>query len=315
MFELDGKVAIVTGAGRGVGRSEALFLASLGAMVVVNDLGSEGTGTGQDISPADAVVEEIRSAGGRAIANYDDVADWEGGQRMISQAIETFGGLDILICNAGILRDRMMFNMSEEEWDGVIRVHLKGHFVPTRFAAEYWRAQFKATGSPVGARILFTSSEAGLYGNAGQCNYVGAKGGIATMGLAAARELERLGVEVNTICPRARTRLSAHLLEGVVTPDGPDIWHPDNVAALAAFLCSPAANGISGQVFAVGAGCIELIENWRAVDQVSRPGALWTLSSVGDAVAKIFDGRSSQPAPMVAPGESPARPCAGERSR
>src|SRR4051794_5960691 len=167
MARLTGKVAIVTGAARGIGRGHAQLLAEQGASVVVNDLGGEWDGSGADQRPAQLVVDEITSAGGRAVANYDDVSDWEGGQRMINQAIETFGGLDILICNAGILRDRMTFNMTEEEWDSVIKVHLKGHFVPIRWAATYWRERNKETGAPIDGRIVLTSSESGLFANAG----------------------------------------------------------------------------------------------------------------------------------------------------
>ena len=177
----DGKVAIVTGAGRGIGRCEALLLASEGAKVVVNDLGGDTGGTGADATPAQQVVAEIKAAGGEAVANGDDVASFDGGRAMVAQAVDTFGGLDVLVNNAGILRDRMSFSMSEEEWDAVIRVHLKGHFCVTRFAAEHWRNKNKETGEPVGATIVNTASEAGLYGNAGQLNYAAAKAGIAAM--------------------------------------------------------------------------------------------------------------------------------------
>ena len=171
----DGKVAIVTGAGRGIGRSEALLLASEGARVVVNDLGGSGAGEGADQTPAQLVVDEIKAGGGDGVANYDDCASWSGAEGMVQQAIDTFGGLDVLICNAGILRDKMSFNMSEEEFDSVIRVHLKGHFAPIRFAAAYWRAKAKETGEPANASVVTTASESGLYGNAGQVNYAAAK--------------------------------------------------------------------------------------------------------------------------------------------
>ena len=207
----DGKVAIVTGAGRGIGRDEALLLASEGAAVVVNDLGGAATGEGSDQRPAQQVVDEITDAGGKAAANYDDCSDWAGAERLIAQAAETFGRLDVLINNAGILRDKMSFNMTEDEWDAVIKVHLKGHFAPSHFAALYWRQKNKETGDPVNAKIVNTSSESGLYGNAGQANYAAAKAGIASLTIVMARELTRTGVRVNAIAPVALTRLTAAL--------------------------------------------------------------------------------------------------------
>src|SRR4051794_13904668 len=206
-MRFDGKVAIVTGAGRGIGRSEALMLASEGAAVVVNDLGGEATGEGADQRPAQQVVDEITAAGGRGAANYDDISAWSGGQALVAQAVDTFGGLDVVINNAGILRDKMSFNMDEAEWDAVIAVHLKGHFTTSRFAASYWRQRSKDTGAPVTAAIVNTASESGLYGNAGQANYAAAKAGIASMTIVMARELERIGARVNAIAPVARTRL------------------------------------------------------------------------------------------------------------
>ena len=185
---LENKVAIVTGAGRGLGRSHAHLLAAEGAAVIVNDLGGEWDGRGADARAASETAAEIVGGGGQAAANFDDVADWEGAQRLINQAIETFGRLDILVCNAGFVRDRTVFNMTEEEWDSVIRVHLKGHFVPTRWATSYWREQFKTTGQPVRGAIVYTASEAGLFGNAGQPNYSAAKAGIASLGVVVARD-------------------------------------------------------------------------------------------------------------------------------
>ena len=202
MGSLDGKVAIVTGAGRGLGRSHALLLAEHGAKVVVNDLGGEWDGSGEDSRPAQQVVEEIKAAGGDAAANYDSAADWSGAEKLIRQAIDSFGGLDILINNAGILRDKMSFNMDESDWDSVINVHLKGHFAPSHHAARYWREKAKA-GEALSARIVNTASEAGLYGNAGQANYGAAKAGIAALTIVMARELQRYGVTVNAISPRA----------------------------------------------------------------------------------------------------------------
>src|SRR5581483_10244654 len=193
---LDGKTAIVTGAGRGVGRSEALLLAREGAAVVVNDL-PDAPGVA-DSSAAREVVEEIVGSGGQAVTNVDDITDWSGGERLVQHAVDTFGQLDILVCNAGIVRERVIFNMSEQEWDDVIRVHLKGHFVPARFATAHWRARAKASGAPVGGRLILTSSEGGLYGHDGQSNYSAAKAGIIAFGLAVAREMERYGVTCNS---------------------------------------------------------------------------------------------------------------------
>ena len=212
MGVFDGKVAVVTGAGRGIGRAEALLLAAEGAAVVVNDLGGERSGEGADQRPGPAGRRrDHRGRRARRAANYDDISTWDGGAAFVQQAIDGFGGLDVVINNAGILRDKMSFNMTEDEWDAVIRVHLKGHFVPARHAAAYWRAVSKETGQPVGGAIVNTASESGLYGNAGQLNYAAAKAGIAAMTIVLARELERIGVRVNAIAPVARTRLTEDL--------------------------------------------------------------------------------------------------------
>src|SRR5262245_15675342 len=204
---LDGKVAIVTGAGRGIGRAHALALSQAGAKIVVNDLGGSLTGEGADLSPARQVVEEIRAAGGEASANGENVANFAGAERLVRQAIDEFGRLDILVNNAGILRDRMLVNMSEDEWDAVINVHLKGHFAPTRHAAAYWREQSKE-GDDVKGRVINTSSPSGVFGNVGQTNYGAAKAGIAAFTVIAAQELARYGVTVNRIAPTARTRMT-----------------------------------------------------------------------------------------------------------
>ena len=271
MGQLDGKVAIVTGAGRGIGRAEALLLAAEGAAVVVNDLGGEASGEGADQRPAQQVADEIVAAGGRAVANYDNIASWDGGQALVAQAVDELGDLDILINNAGILRDKMSFNMTEEEWDAVIDVHLKGHFVTSRFASAYWRQQSKDTGAPVEAAIVNTASESGLYGNAGQVNYAAAKAGIASMTIVMARELERIGVRVNAIAPIARTRLTEGLAGDMMNAkEGEfDRFAPENPAAVAVWLASPRAAGITGQVVKVQGGLVQLLRGWRPITQAT----------------------------------------------
>ena len=296
MGRLSGKVAIVTGAARGIGRGHAMLLAEQGASVVVNDLGGEWDGSGADQRPAQQCVDEIVAAGGQAVANYDDVADWEGGQRLINQAVETFGGLDILICNAGILRDRMTFNMTEEEWDAVIRVHLKGHFVPVRWAATYWRERNKETGNPVDGRIVLTSSESGLFANAGQLNYDAAKSGIATMAIVLAKELARYGVTVNAIAPRARTRLTENTFGGRPGPaEGEfDARDPDNVAPWVVWLCTEAAAHITGQNFVVGGGMVQLVSSWK-VESAIEKSERWTLDELDDKWRELFGDRPTAP--------------------
>jgi NAD(P)-dependent dehydrogenase (short-subunit alcohol dehydrogenase family) len=289
MGALDGKVAIVTGAGRGIGRGEALLLAREGARVVVNDLGGEWDGTGRDTRPAQLVVDEITAAGGEAVANYDDVADYAAAERMVRQAIDTFGSLDILVNNAGILRDRMIFNMSEEEWDAVIRVHLKGHFAPTRHACAYWREKAKERGSAAG-RIVCTSSTSGLLGNPGQSNYGAAKAGIAAFAQIVAMEMARYGVTCNAIAPAARTRLTERTF-GEIKAEGPfDEWDPENVAPLVAYLVSDAAAGISGQVFYVSGGTVQLYQGWGPVAEARKEGR-WTVAELAAEVPKLFGDR------------------------
>jgi NAD(P)-dependent dehydrogenase (short-subunit alcohol dehydrogenase family) len=283
----DGKVALVTGAGRGIGREEALLLAAEGAKVVVNDLGGDADGSGADTGPARAVVDEIEAAGGAAAASTHDIATWDGAEALVGLAVEQFGRLDAVINNAGILRDRMSFTMSEAEWDAVIDVHLKGHFAVARHAAAWWRARFKETGDPTGGAIVNTSSESGLYGNAGQANYAAAKAGIAALTIVLARELERLGVRVNAIAPVARTRLTEPVAGGAMAPDesGFDRFDPANVAAVACWLASDLATGISGQVVKVQGGLVQLLHGWHPVTEV-RADKRWTL----DAVAARRDG-------------------------
>src|SRR5580658_7554285 len=232
MGMLEGKTAIVSGAGRGIGREEALLLASEGAKVVVNDVGASRAGEGNDVHPAEQTVQDIKAAGGEALLNSSDVSSWAGAEALVAQAVDTWGKLDILVNNAGILRDKMSFNMDESDWDDVIRVHLKGHFAPTHHAAVYWRNRAKS-GEEVTGRIINTSSEAGLYGNAGQANYGAAKAGIAALTWILARELGRYGVTSNAIAPRARTRMTENLFGGGMakTEDGSfDAWDPKNIA-------------------------------------------------------------------------------------
>lgn len=285
----DGKVAIVTGAGRGIGRAEALLLASEGAAVVVNDLGGDFSGEGKDDRPAQLVVDEIEGAGGKAVANYDDIASWQGGERVVQQAVDTFGGLHVLVNNAGILRDKMSFNMDEADWDAVIKVHLKGHFAPSKFAATYWRAQSKSSGAPVNAAIVNTASESGLYGNAGQANYAAAKAGIAALTIVMARELERIGVRVNAIAPVARTRLTETVASGYMdAKEGEfDRFAPENVAAGVAWLASDLAAGVSGQVLKIQGGLAQIVQGWRPITQVDADKP-WTIESIEAAKDALF---------------------------
>jgi NAD(P)-dependent dehydrogenase (short-subunit alcohol dehydrogenase family) len=283
-----GRVAIVTGAGRGIGRGHALELARQGAHVVVNDLGGSVSGSGSDAGPAQAVVDEIEAAGGVGVANTDDVADWDGARRLVEQAVEVFGRLDVLVNNAGILRDRMLFNMTEDEWDAVIRVHLKGTFAPLRHAAAYWRERDKA-GDTHDARVVNTSSTSGLFANLGQSNYGAAKSGIATLSIIAAKELGRHGVTVNAIAPGARTRMTENLGGGRAAPaEGEwDPRAPENVAPLVAWLASPESAGITGQVFLVGGGRLAVAEGWRRGRGVDR-GARWDPAELGTVVPDLI---------------------------
>jgi NAD(P)-dependent dehydrogenase (short-subunit alcohol dehydrogenase family) len=261
----DGRVVIVTGAGRGIGRGHAIEFARQGAKVVVNDLGANVDGTGASTGPAGEVVEEIRGFGGEAVANGDNVADWEGAQRLINTAIETYGSLDTLVNNAGILRDRMLVNMTEEEWDAVINVHLKGTFAPARWAAAYWREKVKA-GETVDARIVNTSSTSGIFGNPGQTNYGAAKAGLAAFTVIAAQELGRYGVTVNAIAPGARTRMTENLGGGGRPEPKPgefDRSDPENIAPLVVWLGSNESKEVTGRVFLVSGGTISVAEGWR----------------------------------------------------
>jgi len=285
----EGRVVIVTGAGRGIGREEALAFAREGAKVVVNDLGGDVHGEGGDRGLALQVVDEIEAMGGKAVANGDDVADWDGAERLVKTAIDTFGGLDVLVNNAGILRDRMFANMSEAEWDAVIRVHLKGHFCPTRHAVGYWRAQKKA-GETVDARIINTSSASGLQGSVGQTNYGAAKAGIAALTIIQGAELRRYGVTANAIAPAARTRMTEELFAHMMSESGEgefDAWGPECIAPLVVWLGSAASVEVTGRVFEVQGGKISVGDGWRTGPEVDK-GALWAPAEVGDAVAKIL---------------------------
>ena len=269
-IDLAGKVAIVTGAGRGLGRSHALALADAGAAVVVNDLGTSLHGEGADSKPAEEVVVAIETAGGRAIANGEDVADFAGAQRIVEAALDAFGRLDILVNNAGILRDRMLVNMSEEEWDSVIAVHLKGHFAPTRHAAAYWREQAKA-GNEVRARVVNTSSPAGLFANVGQANYGAAKAGIAAFTEIAAQELQRYGVTVNCLAPNARTRMSESAFDVSERSSEFDALDPKHASLVVLALCDDAAQDITGQVFHIWGNSVNVLRGWSTGEVFDTP--------------------------------------------
>jgi len=306
MGALEGRVAIVTGAGGGIGREHALLFASEGAKVVVNDLGGPmdgatdgaGAGTGAGAregsspagSAADRVADEIRALGGEAISNGEDVADWEGGKRLIESAIEAFGDLHVLVNNAGILRDRAIVNMTEDEWDDVIAVHLKGHFVPTRHAAVYWRAQAKA-GEVVSASVINTASTSGLLGNPFQANYGAAKAGIGAFTIIAAHELVRYGVRVNTVVPAARTRLTSAtegLREIVQAPSDDavfDIWDPANVSPVVGWLATEACQ-VTGQTFFVQGGTVRLMTTWAMGEGVERTHR-WTIAELAGELGKL----------------------------
>ncbi|CEA06943.1 Putative short-chain type dehydrogenase/reductase [Arthrobacter saudimassiliensis] len=292
-----GRVAIVTGAGRGLGREHALELARQGAKVVVNDLGTSLDGIVEASGPAHDVVDLIRSMGGEAVANGADVADFEQARGLVRQAVDTFGGLDILVNNAGFVRDRMLVNTSEEEWDAVIRVHLKGHFAPLRHAAEYWRAEAKAGRTP-DARVINTSSGAGLQGSVGQASYSAAKAGIAGLTLVAAHELARYGVTVNAIAPSARTRMTeGAFAEAMAAPEsGFDAMDPANVSPVVAWLASPGSREVTGRVIEIEGGRICIEEGWNH-GPAQDAGRRWEAAAVGEAVTALLQ-KAAAPEPV-----------------
>ncbi|MDQ0602592.1 NAD(P)-dependent dehydrogenase (short-subunit alcohol dehydrogenase family) [Streptomyces canus] len=284
----DGRVVVVTGAGRGLGRAHALAFAAEGARVVVNDLGVGLDGAPDADSPAAQVVAEIRAAGGEAVAHGGDIATTQGASSLITAALETYGRLDTLVNNAGFLRDRMLVNLDEDDWDAVMRVHLKGHFLPLKHAAAHWRAQAKAGRTPV-ARVVNTSSGAGLLGSVGQGNYSAAKAGIVGLTLVASAELARYGVQVNAIAPAARTRMTEHTFADTMAAPGEgfDAMAPENVSPLVVWLGSAASAGVSGRVFEVEAGRITVMEGWRAGPSTDK-GARWTPAEAGETAQKLL---------------------------
>jgi len=295
----DGRVVIVTGAGRGIGRAHALEFGRAGAMVVVNDLGAALDGAGISARPAEEVVEEIVAGGGHAVANFDDVADWESARRIVGQALDTFGRLDAVVNNAGFVRDRMFVNTAEDEWDAVVRVHLKGHFCVSRWAAAHWRDEAKA-GRNNDARIINTSSGAGLLGSVGQAAYSAAKGGILSLTLVQAAELGRYGVTANAIAPAARTRMTEEVFASTMArPDGEssfDAMAPENVSPFVVWLASSESAGVTGRVFEVEAGKIGVADGWQHGVTMDK-GARWEPAEIGAAVKELI-AATPPPAPV-----------------
>lgn len=289
----DGRTVIITGAARGLGRSYALAFAAEGANVVVNDIGASLAGDGRDTSAADGVVAEIKAAGGNAIANYEDITDWDAAKRIVDAAVEAFGGLDVVVNNAGIVRDRMFVSATLEEWDATMHVHLRGHFCVSRHAVDYWRAQQKA-GNPVNARIINTTSGAGLQGSIAQSAYSTAKGGIAALTLVQAAELGRYGITANALAPAARTRMTEQAFaDKMATVDsGFDAQDPDNIAPTVVWLGSEQSGHITGCVFELEGGRITIEDGWDLGPTVDKQ-AKWAPSEVGDAVAKLIAERKA----------------------
>ncbi len=303
---LEGKVAIVTGAGRGIGREHSLALARAGAKIVVNDLGGSLSGEGQDATPAQSVVDEVKALGSDAVADSENVADFAGAQRLVEHAIEHFGRLDILVNNAGILRDRMVVNMEEAEWDAVIEVHLKGHFAPTHHAAAHWRERSKA-GEDVRARVICTSSPSGVFGNVGQVNYGAAKAGIAAFTVIAAQELQRYGVTVNCIAPNARTRMTESAFGDMPVGDGFDALDPGNNSPIVVALCADEAQDITGQVFHVWGGAVNCLQGWHS-------GELFASDERWDPAALLAELRERFPDGVAPAGMAAGMKDAGGRS-
>lgn len=305
MGELDGRVAIVTGAGNGIGKAIALGMAAEGARLVVNDLGGSWDGEGSDAGPAAATAEEIRAAGGSAISNGGDVADSANGNAMVEAAVKEFGRLDAVVNCAGILRDRMIFSMGDEDWDLVHRVHLRGHFAVTRAACAYWRQASKAVSGPVSGRVVCFASDAGLYGNLGQTNYAAAKAGIVSFSTAVAREMGRYGVTSNTIAPRARTRLVEATVGGML-PDVPDdgwyAWAPDNVVPAVNYLASERGGRYSGQILVVGGGVVQVIDPFRVAAEIRMDGRAPTPDEI-EAFLESVRGPEAGPEPFPVPIE------------
>lgn len=297
----DGRVVIVTGAGRGIGREHALAFAAEGAKVVVNDLGAELDGSDVGESPAEQVVEEIRAAGGEAVVNGNDISSWDGARELVQQAIDHFGGLDVLVNNAGFLRDKMLVGMGESDWDNVINVHLKGHFAPLRHAAEYWRAESKA-GRPRQARVINTSSGAGLFGSVGQGNYATAKAGIALLTIQTAAEMKGYGVTANAIAPAARTRMTTSAGEGMASQMAPpedgsfDAMDPANVSPLVVWLGSTDSAEVTGRVFEVEGGKVTVCDGWQRAASEDK-GAKWEPAELGSVVPRLLT-ESPPPVPV-----------------
>ena len=300
----DGRIVIVTGAGGGIGREHALLFAREGAKVVVNDIGGSRSGEGLDAGPAQQVVDEVKAAGGEAVANTDDISTWDGAERIVQQAIETFGGLDVVVNNAGILRDRMMTNMTEAEWDAVIKVHLKGTFGPAHFAAAYWRDKSKA-GERVDGRIINTTSPSGLFGNVGQSNYGAAKAGIAAFTVITSQELGRYGVTVNAIAPTALTRMTEDLgMMEAIGEEGRAAIGPETISPLVVWLGSTQSSGVTGRVFGVFGNKISVAEGWAYGPSADRD-TIWEPGELGEVIPGLV-AEAAPNAPMSGVREAAA---------